>query len=298
MASNGRREQARSEARAQMDSWIGIVETATDVVTARSAQGLHDLLERAGEPPRDGDPIPLLWHWLAFLPRARQSELAADGHPRTGGFLPPMGGKRRMYAGGRVRSAGGELRVGEVLQQTSRVADVRERHGASGPLTVVEIDRKIEGVEGQVQERVDLIYTDAAPSGRRAQPAQPAPVNRARTVPIDPTLLFRFSALTYNAHRIHYDRDYATGVEGYPGLVVQGPLQAILLAGAAERSRPGRAVVEFGFRAVAPAFDDAPLELAEVAGADAGDSTTLDLVATSGGRTTMTARAVLDARSR
>lgn len=236
-----------------------------DRVSAGAALALYDLLEAAGEPPQEGDPLPVLWHWLAFPPRARQSELGQDGHPTTGTFLPPTGGRQRMFAGAAVVTAG-RVAVEERLERTSSVTEVRETRGRSGPLMFVTVDRELRGTAGTVQERDTVVYKEGVS-------APPVPVTEplvgeddaawtwSRSVPADPVLLFRFSALTYNAHRIHYDRDYAVGVEGYPGLVVHGPLQALLLADLAGRVLPGRTVSEFSFRSYAPVFDGAPLEL-------------------------------------
>jgi 3-methylfumaryl-CoA hydratase len=207
-----------------------------DLVTATAARALHDLLDRPGEAPQDGDPLPILWHWLAFLPQARQAELGDDGHPRTGDFLPETKGLRRMYAGGEVRVTGAP-RVGERMTRTSEVVDVTRKRGRSGELLFVTVEHRI---DAGIVERSDIVYREPAP----------AKAATAGEAVIDPTLLFRFSALTYNAHRIHYDRDYATAVEGYPGLVVHGPLQAILLANTVTRP-----VTRFAFRSIAPAFD-------------------------------------------
>ena len=236
-----------------------------DQVTAGAAHALHDLLEAPGEPPQEGDRLPILWHWLAFPPRARQSELGADGHPTTGTFLPPTGGRQRMFAGASVASSG-ELQVGGRLERTSSVSEVREKQGRSGPLMFVTVDRELRGRAAKVQERDTVVYKEcptapAAPSDGAAIHDDDAAWPWVRAVPVDPVLLFRFSALTYNAHRVHYDRDYAVGVEGYPGLVVHGPLQALLLADLAARVLPGTVVSRFSFRSHAAVFDGAPLEL-------------------------------------
>ncbi len=234
-----------------------------DRVSAAAARALHDLLEAPGEPPQEGDPLPILWHWLAFPPRARQSEIGPDGHPTPGTFLPPTGERRRMFAGADL-AASGSLRVEARLERTSSVSDVRTKQGRSGPLMFVTVERQLQGADGSVQERETLVYREgaAAPPAPLTGPAvSDAAWTWARAVPVDPVLLFRFSALTYNAHRIHYDRDYAVGVEGYPGLVVHGPLQALLLADLAGRVLPGRTVSRFSFRSHAPVFDGAPLEL-------------------------------------
>jgi 3-methylfumaryl-CoA hydratase len=267
--------------------WRPSTETRQDVVTPAAARALHDLLDRDGPAPQDGDPLPILWHWLAFLPRARQSDIDEDGHPRTGGFLPPTAGRRRMYAGGRVIVTGTPT-IGAPLTRTSHVADVMRKQGSSGELLFVAVDHHIAADGGTIDDRNDLVYRDpSSGSGARSQDADiDADVVWGRDVAIDPTVLFRFSALTYNAHRIHYDRDYATSVEAYPGLVVHGPLQAVLLADAAARAFPDRAVTRFAFRSTAPAFDSHPLHLRVRHGAE-----TIDLTAYSDGAPTMTATA-------
>lgn len=246
-------------------SWVPTTVHERDRVSARAAQGLHDLLEAPGEPPQEGDPLPVLWHWLAFPPRARQSDLGPDGHPTTGTFLPPTGGRQRMFAGATVAGAG-TLAVGGPLERTSSVTEVGEKQGRSGPLLFVTVEHELRGPAGSVQERDTVVYKEgaSAPPPPVTEPAvgeDDAAWTWARTVPVDPVLLFRFSALTYNAHRIHYDRDYAVGVERYPGLVVHGPLQALLLADLAGRILPGRTVSRFSFRSHAPVFDGAPIEL-------------------------------------
>jgi 3-methylfumaryl-CoA hydratase len=283
--------------------WQPIEATHQDVVTSAAASALHDLLDRDGDPPDAGSPLPLLWHWLAFLPQARQSDLGEDGHPRTGSFLPPADGRSRMYAGGRI-AIGSAPVVGEPLTRTSRVSDVARKKGRTGDLMFVTVDHEFTSGRAVIHERQNLVYRDA----RRFE-AREAPEPRedahvwawGRDVRIEPTLLFRFSALTYNAHRIHYDRDYATGAEGYPALVVHGPLQAVLLADAVARVFPGRAVRSFEFRALAPAFDDHDLQLRlkgpsldEAPEGTPTDGDTIELAAFSGRVKTMTAAAVLE----
>jgi 3-methylfumaryl-CoA hydratase len=274
-------------------SWTPITERRSDRVTQEAARSLHDLLDRPGAAPTAGDRLPLLWHWLAFTPQARQSELGPDGHPRTGGFLPPTAGRRRMYAGGHV-SVTGDVHIDERLQRTSEVTDVREKQGRSGPLLFVTVDHEIAAPGGAILDRNDIVYREPEP---QASPvASVHSLNDAewtwgRTVPIDPVLLFRISALTYNAHRIHYDREYAKTVEGYPGLVVHGPLQAILLADLANRTFPDHPVTSFAFRSIAPAFDDSALELRGRRNAETAD---LELaVFTRAGKQSMSAQAAL-----
>lgn len=245
------------------DRWIPTTEYAADRVTAEAAGALFDLLECPGQKPGAGERLPLLWHWLAFLPHAKQSDLSPDGHLVTGGFFPPAAGKRRMYAGGQI-SLKGRVDINEHLNRSSVVADVKQKDGASGPLLFVTVDHAISASSGSIMDRNDIVYKDPRPDSGRALTACPIDDSEwefGRTIPIDPVFLFRFSALTYNAHRIHYDRGYAMKAEGYPGLVVHGPLQAMLLAELVRTAFPQHSVARFVFRSTAPAFDDSPLLL-------------------------------------
>jgi 3-methylfumaryl-CoA hydratase len=251
-----------------LGEWQPTIEESEDLVTAGQAAALHGLLDSPGDPPVAGDALPPLWHWLAFLPRVPQRDLGSDGHPRRGGFLPPIELPRRMFAGGRYRFVG-PLPVGAPMQRSSEVVSVEEKSGKSGALVFVKVRHSVssDGAVAVVEEQ-DLVYRgDGGGSGAPRPPAGGSD-EAAETwewtweLPIEPTLLFRFSALTYNSHRIHYDRPYATSVEGYPGLVVHGPLQAIGLAELCRRNQPGRAMSEYRFRAVSPAFDDGPVRFA------------------------------------
>lgn len=259
--------------------WVAVPERRPDVVRADAMANLHDLLDRPGRPPTT---VPLLWHWLAFTPRARQADLGLDGHPRTGTFLPPMPGRRRMFAGATVTRRG-LISAGDPLEQVSAVTAVQPKVGRSGTMVFVTVERKVTGPHGSVVEVDTIVYRE----GNGALPHHdPDPSEWAwrRLVTVDPTMLFRFSALTYNAHRIHYDRTYATEVEGYPGLVVHGPLQAVLLADLADRHAIGAEPSSISFRATAPAFDIGDFV---VCMSPVGDH--LNLVARSNGVTTMIA---------
>jgi 3-methylfumaryl-CoA hydratase len=268
-----------------LNEWQPVTEALTDRVDERAVEALHGLIDADGPAPAAGEPLPLLWHWLAFLPRARQSELGSDGHPTTGRFLPPMNERRRMWAGGRVEVIS-PATIGQTLTRTGRVSNVTEKAGRSGGLLFVGADYELHAKDMLIREHQDLVYRPAA--GRPVTEARPATDESdwtwERTISVAPTLLFRFSALTYNAHRIHYDREYAVLTEGYPGLVVHGPLQAILLADAIRRWHPDFEPTRFSFRALAPAFDDHDLELRARPRAD-----DLELAAFSRGRKTMTA---------
>jgi 3-methylfumaryl-CoA hydratase len=240
-------------------SWIGRSEQRTDAITAAPLAALAATLDRDDPPPTSGTAVPPLWHWLYFLPIARQSELGPDGHPRRGGFLPPVELPRRMWAGGRLTFQRA-LRVGEVATRTSRIGDVTAKDARSGPLVFVTVRHELSTPEGHaIDEEHDIVYRgQPAPGSNAAPPRAPSDETFARTVVPDDVLLFRYSALTFNGHRIHYDRRYVTEVEGYPGLIVHGPLIATLLLDLLRRERPDARIVRFDFKAVSPLFDRHP----------------------------------------
>lgn len=240
--------------------WIGRTESREDHVTATPIAALAATLDRDDPLPNRGDPLPPLWHWLFFLPLARQSELGRDGHPARGAFLPPVPLPRRMWAGGRLRFLQ-PLRVGEGIERTSRIVDVTTKEGRSGSLVFVVVRHEIAGERGAaIVEEHDIVYRDAPDAGSATPPAARAPADAVwtRTLVPDDVLLFRYSALTFNGHRIHYDRRYVTEVEGYPGLVVHGPLIATLLVDLLRRHRPDATIGAFEFRARSPLFDGTP----------------------------------------
>lgn len=239
----------------QLRSWEGRTETSTDVVSLQPIRALAALLDHARE-YQLGDELPPPAHWLYFLPTVRQSELGNDGHPRRGGFLPPVPLPRRMWAGSRIEFHR-TLRVGEEVSRTSRIAAVKSKQGRSGSLIFVRVAHEIRSGKGvAITEEQDIVYRDAPQPGAVSEPTRaPGEAQWRREIVPDPVLLFRYSALTSNAHRIHYDRAYATQVEHYPGLVVHGPLVATLLLDLVHRSVPGAAVRRFSFRAVSPLFD-------------------------------------------
>lgn len=240
--------------------YVGRTETRDDTVWPLLVRGLAATLDVAE--PADGL-LPPLWHWMLFQDWAPAHGLGPDGHPRRGGFLPPVHDlPRRMWAGGRV-SFPGALRVGDEARRTSTIASVREKAGGSGRLVFVTIRHAIAGPDGPaILEEQDIVYRGA--EGAAVKPAEAAPDRPgaiSREMRPDPVLLFRYSALTGNGHRIHYDQDYVRGEEGYPGLVVHGPLQATWLAGLARSMRPGRPLARFSFRGRRPAFHDRRLRL-------------------------------------
>lgn len=272
----------RTSGRMESENWIGRTETRHDRVTPWPLEALAATLDRDDPPPRAGDPVPPLWHWLYFLPTERQSELGPDGHPRRGGFLPPVDLPRRMWAGSRFEFRH-PLCVGDAITRVSRIVSIQEKQGRSGALAFVVVRHEISSPAGlALTEEHDIVYRDVARPGDPALAPQPAPaeVAWARTIQPDDVLLFRYSALTFNGHRIHYDRRFCRESEGYPGLVVHGPLVATLLLDLVRRNRPDAVVTRFQFRAISPLFDTAPFV---VCGAPDGEAVSLWAEQASGG---------------
>lgn len=254
-------------------AWKGRTETHEDRVTTFPVAALSATLDRDDRPPQVGDVLPDLWHWLYFLPVHRQSEIGPDGHGRRGGFLPPVELPRRMWAGSRFDFRE-PLRVGDTIRRTSTIVDVTAKSGATGQLVFVLVRHEITGSSGGCfTEEHDIVYRDMPAPGEQPPPAKPAPEGAvwSRDIAPDEVLLFRYSALTFNGHRIHYDRSYVTGVEGYPGLIVHGPLIATLLVDLARRNDPRR-LKSFRFRAMSPLFDIAPFSVHGAPSADGGSA--------------------------
>lgn len=239
--------------------WIGREESAADEITPAPAALLAATLDRSDPEPTKEDVLPLLWHWLYFLPRHRHSDLAPDGHVRRGGFLPPIPLAHRMWAGGRFEFHR-SLRIGEHFRRISRIADVTLKQGRSGPLVFVTVRHEIRNEDGvALTEEQDIVYRDSA--SLVPPPAAPDGQVWQREIHPDDVLLFRYSALTFNSHRIHYDRRFATSVEGYPGLVVHGPLIATLLLDLVRANLPEANIAKFSFRAISPLFDTASFRI-------------------------------------
>ncbi|OLF10849.1 FAS1-like dehydratase domain-containing protein [Actinophytocola xanthii] len=262
------------------------VSERTELLLPEPAHALGALLDVPVPDLERGEGLPLLWHWLYLLDRPAQADLGPDGHPvRNTVAAPPGPGRRRMWAGGRVRTLG-PLRCGEPATRRSTVRSVRDTEGRSGPLTFLVVGHQLEQ-SGRVvvDEEQDIVYRDAAsPAPVAPDGGEPVPPTEDEwSIDVSPTLLFRFSALTYNGHRIHYDRDYARDVEGYPGLLTHGPLQALAMAEAA-RARGLTGNLAFEYRLVAPLFDHQGL----VARADPGPETTTTAVRDLHGRRTAT----------
>lgn len=244
-----------------LKSWVGRLETVVETLGASPINLLSDTLDNAAPDLKAGDELPAGGHWFYFLPRARMSAVGADGHPARGGFLPPVPLPRRMWAASRIEFHS-PLRIGEAVRRISEISDVTVKAGKSGTLVFVQVKHSFTNGDGLacVTEVQDLVYrADPQPGAPSAAPVTaPTQSEWRRDMSADPVLLFRFSALTFNGHRIHYDRPYATGVEGYPGLVVHGPLLATLLLNLLCVQRPGAALQSFEFRALRPVFDGMP----------------------------------------
>jgi len=284
---------------AKLQAWQGRSETLADEVTAAPVRALSATLDREDPLPAAGTRLPELWHWLYFLPHHRQSEIGEDGHAKRGGFLPPVPLPRRMWAGGRlVWEKGNPLQVGDTVERTSTIASVTHKAGRTGELVFVLVRHEVRNERGlALTEEHDIVYRAAAAPDEKTPPPTPAPKDDAafsREIVPDDVLLFRYSALTFNGHRIHYDRRYVTQVEGYPGLIVHGPLIATLLVDLLRRNAPGAQLARFEFRAVRPTFDIAPFRVHGKPAEGSTDGKTFSLWGEdAGGWLTMQATAVL-----
>jgi len=231
------------------------VQRIIDFISLAPVIALGATLDRA-DVPGYGAPLPPIWHWLYFWATAPQAELGSDGHPHKGGFLPDLGLPRRMAAGGRIYF-NSPLTIGASAERVSHVISVENKEGRSGRLAFVTVEHKInsDGVTA-IREEQDIVYREPAQPGQPQPKPTAAPEGAEWERLIEPTeaLLFRYSALTFNGHRIHYDRDYARNVEGYPDLVVHGPLIATLLLDSVTRFAPEAIVKEYAYKAVRPTF--------------------------------------------
>ncbi|RYX94986.1 MAG: acyl-CoA dehydrogenase [Comamonadaceae bacterium] len=245
----------------ELKAWIGRSQTEHDLIAPAPLRMLRATLDQPADAASTD--VPTLWHWLYFLPSAQQSQLGEDGHPKRGGFLPPVPLPRRMWAGGQLEFYDA-LQIGDAASRTSTIDDVTVKSGRTGDLCFVKVRHELSSPRGlALREFHDIVYRPNPEAGAPAPAYETAPADAgwAETVTPDDVLLFRYSALTFNGHRIHYDRRYVTQVEGYPGLIVHGPLMATLLAGLGTRRNPGRRVKSFSFRAVKPVFDLHPFEV-------------------------------------
>ena len=240
----------------EFQDWVGRRETLVDTATVFPARGLAATFNQPMDGLVPGAPVPALWSWLWFLPLAPMAEAGPDGHPRRGGFLPPIALERRMWAGSRI-TIHDDIRLGEELQRHSTITAITAKEGKAGPMVFVSVAHAVHTPRGlAMDEEQDIVYL-AIPKAYAPPPPSPAPraPDWSVALPMDPVLLFRFSALTFNSHRIHYDRTYAQSVEQYPGLVVHGPLQAMALFEAARARGNGRQPAQFSFRGQRPLFD-------------------------------------------
>ena len=233
--------------------WIGREERKSELVTDAMVDRFNATFDQDGA-AKDGDPAPVMIHLCVAPPAAPTSGLGPDGHPARGGFLPPVPLPRRMWAGGAF-TFHDDIRVGERVTRSSTICDVTVKDGRTGTLCFVTVDHRIDSAGRLViEERQDIVYRGVdAPGGARTA-AEPAAAG-AHRVTVDPSaaLLFRYSALTFNGHRIHYDALYVTDTEGYPGLIVHGPMQATMLVQFAEKLR-GTRPAQFDFRSLSPLF--------------------------------------------
>ena len=252
---------------AVLEQWVGGSQQMTEIIDPAT---MNRLAMTLGHEPTlsPGSPLPPLWHFVSFIEAVPAGRLGRDGHPERGGFLPPVALPRRMWAGSRIRF-GAPLPVGALATKTSTIRRVACKDGASGPLCFVTVHHRttVDGVLC-IDEEQDIVYREDPDPDSPTRPPQAAPTgaDESRTVEPTETLLFRYSALMFNGHRIHYDRDYASSVEGYAGLVVQGPLTATLLAGLA--TEDARELEHFSFRGMSPLLDTAPFTIHRTASED------------------------------
>jgi len=283
----------RNESEQQFQEWIGKAQATADTLTIAPMEGLAATLDRDNTAFSLGDTLPPLWHWLYFLAPSKQSELAEDGHPHRGDFLPPIDLPRRMWAGSRLKFIR-PLLAGESIQRRSTIKSIKLKQGRSGNLGFVCVAHELSDASGVVLiEEHDIVYRDIPTGKLSAKHALKADEHHdfARTVTPDPVLLFRYSALTFNGHRIHYDRAYAIDAESYPGLVVHGPLLATFLLELFADNYPAATLSGFSFKAIKPVFDTGSFQ---VYGTKPDDSGSAKLwIADNAGNLCMEARAEL-----
>lgn len=269
-----------SENLEHLKDWIGRSETVEDLATARPVH-LYEALRDRATIPKQGDPIGPMGHWFFFKPIVPTSKIGPDGHPQRGDFMPPVPLPRRMFGGART-TYHKDLLIGEKMKKVQTITDVVIKEGRTGTLVICTVKNDFHGENGlAVVEEHDIVYrgnppADAKDSGGNSGRTNPAPDDHKwiREITPDPVMLYRYSAATVNGHRIHYDRKYVTEVEGYPGLIVHGPLTAGLLLDVALDNNPGRKLEAFSFQARAPLFDTAPFQ---VAGKPEADGKTIAL---------------------
>lgn len=245
----------------RLTDWVGRSSELECWLDPWRAQALHATLDATGAVPAQRSPLPPGWHWAYFLDTAPSRELGPDGHPRRGGFMPPVPLPRRMWAGSRIEFLA-PIALGESARRASRVLRVEDKNGRTGRLCFVTVEHDISGASGvAIREQQDIVYREAARPGSAPAAAQVAPPDALwqQEWSFDSPRLFRYSAITFNSHKIHYDREYVTREEGYPGLVVHGPLLATLMLELVRSTLPAQAVKRFEFRAIAPVFEGAQI---------------------------------------
>lgn len=270
-----------------LQEWIGKTQESHEVITPVPAARMAALMNRPG--PAPGDPLPPLWHWAYFTEDAAQSQLGTDGHAKLGDFMPPVPLPRRMRAGGRF-TFHAPLRIGDEVTRRSEILSVASKTGRQGQLVFLTIRQSLSNADGlAIEEEEDIVYREPTATAMPAPvEGDPAPSDWRDPITPDPVLMFRYSAVTFNGHRIHYDLPYATGEEGYPGLVVHGPLTATLLLDSAVR-HSGKAPRSYAYRGTAPLFAGGQVDLC-----GRGQNNGYELWAEGpGGYTAMTARVEL-----
>ena len=248
-----------TDAYAHLKDWIGRTQDVEEIIFPERVANMAATLDLEVV-PKPGDALPPGWHWAFFNGFVRPGKVGEDGHAQRGGFLPPVPLPRRMWAGGRLKFPG-TLKVGELAKRRSEILKVEPKQGRSGDLVFVVVRHQISGAAGlAIEEEHDIVYRAAPAPGAPAQKPQAAPTSQewTETIKPDPVLLFRYSALTHNGHRIHYDHPYVTKVEGYPSIIVHGPLTSTLLLELLRKRVPQRRLASYSFRAMAPLFDTAP----------------------------------------
>ncbi len=240
-----------------LQEWVGKQETKVDDISLFPAQALAAALDNDSLPQK-GDPLPPFWEWMYFLPTPKASATGADGHPDKGGFLPPVPLPRRMWAAGEV-NLHRPIIIGQAAERVSTIESVELKNGSTGTLVFVNVRHEIsQSGELCIDQVQNIVYREQPTERAELPPGKPAPEESdfTRTITPDPVLLFRYSALTYNGHRIHYDRNYAVDEELYSALVVHGPLLVTLLLELKRQELSHRQLASFKFRAMRPTFDD------------------------------------------
>jgi 3-methylfumaryl-CoA hydratase len=237
--------------------WLGRARRDEDEIALGAVQRLAATLDQDPNAFKSGSVLPESWYAILFGTVAQESDIGPDGHPVTGDFMPPMHGTRRMFAGRRT-TFHRALRVGDTVTRVSTVSRAEPKTGRTGAFTLVTVTHEMSGPSGlAITEEQDLVYRAAVEAGTTEAPKEAPRMEEkpdwSRAIVLDTVLLFRYSALTFNAHRIHYDLPYTRDVEGYPALVMNGGLTALLLVETARPHLP-RAIASYAARAIRPLF--------------------------------------------